>query len=453
MLLLALVGCEDKLDIVPKGQVTLQRVDELELLLNQEYMIGAPPAADLGLVCGETVGMFDQVSAVMAQPNTIKYAHTAWDESVDRAVLSTQDARYNDIYKYISFMNVVVAKMPDAVGDEARKPQLMAEARVMRAYLHWLSACIYAKQYDAATAGEEGGVAYCADADVMAAKNKLTLADTYRHILDDCSDDVIALLPDSRGTNAARGDRAWGCAVRAMVLLQMKRYAEALPYAREAIALRPQMFDRSSIRQSGVWTQRQDEDNVYVYIGAGIRACPFCVMLSLETDKLFEANDFVHRYDVPGWDYQSGESFSGVKGVPCYMGIGAMLSVWSPTSEIMRYVAAECLIRTGRIDEGLALVDEVRRQRVEDAVPLVGTATTEKAAMELLQRAKWIECIATPFNYLDMKRWNSEPAYRRTLRRNLGANGTFTLAPESPLWVMPFPANAVRFNQTLTQYY
>lgn len=449
----ALSACDDKLDIVPKGQVTLQRVDELELLLNQEYMISSPPASDLGVVCGETVGMFDQVSAVMAQPNTSKYALMAWDETVNRAVLTVQDQRYEDIYRYVNYMNVVIEKMPEARGDEARKPQLIAEARVMRAYFHWLAVAIYAKQYDAATADTEGGVAYCTGTDVMEKKAKLTLAETYKRILDDCADDVIDLLPDSRGDNACRGDKAWGNAVRAIVLMQMKRYAEALPYAQKAFAMRPQMFDRSTIKQSGSWTQKQDEANVFVYIGAGIRACPFCVMLSLETDKLFEDNDYVKQYDVPGWDDTAGESYSGIAGVACYMGFGTMLNVWSPTSEQMRYVAAECLIRTGRIDEGLALIDDVRRLRVEDALPFAGTATTEKDAMALLQKAKWIECIATPFNYLDMKRWNSEPDYQRTLKRNLGANGTYTLAPKSPLWVMPFPANAVRFNETLTQNY
>ena len=34
--LAVLTSCEDKLDITPKGKVTLSSVDELELLLNQQ---------------------------------------------------------------------------------------------------------------------------------------------------------------------------------------------------------------------------------------------------------------------------------------------------------------------------------------------------------------------------------------------------------------------------------
>ena len=78
---------------------------------------------------------------------------------------------------------------------------------------------------------------------------------------------------------------------------------------------------------------------------------------------------------------------------------------------------------------------------------------TEAEAMAQLQRAKWIECIATYENFFDCKRWNTEENYRRTITRDIPELGTFTLAPDSPLWIFPFPANAVRYNSSLTQNY
>ena len=138
LLLLLLCACEHQLDIVPKGKVTLGTVGELELLLNQEYMIGGMPSNDLGLICGETLGDFDQVSSVLSQTNTCKYAYMVFNETVDRATLTTKDDRYSSLYKYINYMNTIVEKMDDATGDAARKPAIVAEARVMRAYLHLL---------------------------------------------------------------------------------------------------------------------------------------------------------------------------------------------------------------------------------------------------------------------------------------------------------------------------
>lgn len=457
LLFLLLCSCERQLDIVPKGKVTLGTVDELELLLNQEYQVGDMPADNVGVLCGETMGMFDQVSAVLAQTNTCKYAYMTFDETVDRASLTTQDERYNGLYKYVNYMNVVISGLPGATGDESRKPSLEAEARVMRAYMHWLAACFYARQYDAATAATDGGIAYVTSTDVTEQKQKLTLAEAYESILQDVSDEVIAQLPADRGDNVVRGDRSWGNAVRAMVLMQMKRYAEALPYAEEAIRLRPQMFDRATVKATGTWTQTQSSENNFLYMsGSGVRVSPFAVMLSTETTALFEDGDYVRRYDKPdGWSLPYGKSYSGVEGVPMYMGFGAQCNVYGLTSEQLHLVAAECLIRTGKIPEGLKLIDQVRALRVEDAEPYATThaGASEAEAMVLLQPLKWLEQIATPFNFIDCKRWNSETAYARTITRRIPSQGTYRLAPTSSLWVMPFPLNAVRYNPTLTQNY
>jgi len=446
-----ITSCDNALDITPKGKVTLGSVSELELLLNQEYIMNDEPANSLGILCGETVGMYDQVSTILAQTNTVKYALLACDEKVDRATLTTDDSRYAAFYKYINYMNTVITMMPDASGDESQKPSLVAEARVMRAWLHLLTAVIYARQYDETTADAEGGIAYVTETNVTVQKTKTTLSDTFQQILDDCSDEVIGLLPDDHSDMVMRGDKAWGNAVRAMVLLQMKRYAEALPYAQQAIALRPQMFDRASIKHSGTWTQEQSTDNNFLYMGGATRVSPTMTMLTSDTGKLFETGDYVINYDSPGWSLEYGKTYSGLSGIRMYMGWSAQCNVYGLTSEQLRYVCAECLIRTGKITEGLALVDEVRAMRVENAAP--SAASNEQEAMSLLQKAKFIECVATPFNFMDRKRWNTEPQYQRDVVHNLGTLGKYTLQPESPLWVQPFPVNAVRYNPSLTQNY
>lgn len=450
-MMMAFTACEDQLDITPKGKVTLSTVDELELLLNQEYLFGELPCNSLGILAGESVGAFDQVPAVLSQTNTVKYALLAFDESVDRATLTTSDERYNNIYKYVNYMNTVITKADAATGDASRKTALVAEAKVMRAWLHFLAVVIYARQYDAATAADNGGIAYVMDTKVTEQKTKLSLAETYQRILDDCSDEVISQLPEDHGSQVMRGDRAWGNAVRAMVLFQMKRYAEALPYAQEAIRLRPQMFDRSVIKDTKEWSQDELSYNNFLYMGGAARVSPTMTMLTVEAGKLFEAGDYVINYEKTGWSLDYGKMYSGLDNVRMYMGWSTACNVYGLTSEQLHYVAAECLIRSEKINEGLALVDDVRKLRVEGYTPSSGT--TEQEAMELLQKAKFVEQFGTPFNFFDRKRWNSEATYRKTVTHRLGTYGTYSLSPESPLWVMPFPVNAVRYNPSLTQNY
>lgn len=121
-------------------------------------------------------------------------------------------------------------------------------------------------------------------------------------------------------------------------------------------------------------------------------------------------------------------------------------------SDQLYYIKAECLIRAGQYQAGLDEVNRVREYRIDPAVYQPLTADNEADAMKKMQDAKWIECLFTYNNYFDLKRWNSEEAYRRTITRTI-AGTTYSLSPDSPLWVMPFPPTAVRHNSTLTQNY
>lgn len=113
----------------------------------------------------------------------------------------------------------------------------------------------------------------------------------------------------------------------------------------------------------------------------------------------------------------------------------------------------ESLIRAGKIDEGLDQVDKVRRLRIhpEFYKPFKGTVSTEREAMELLSKAKTVECVLSIENFLDCKRRNSEPAYARDIVHHIDDLGDFTIKANSPLWICPFPMNATNFNSTLTQ--
>lgn len=551
-LALAVTACDDKLDIVPKGQSTLETVDDLSLLLNAEVSLGTP-MTDLGVLCNEDLSMGTNVALTLGQTNTVAYANLTYDESVDRANLTLSDDRYNSAYKAINAMNTIIVKAPDASGDDALRKQIIAEAHIRRAYYHFLLVNLYARQYDSATADTDGGIAYVDNIDPTAVNAKLTLQQTYDRILDDCADDYIAQMP-VEPSSVLRAGQAFGYAVRAKVLMQMKRYSDALPYALKAIELHPTLEDRSTIVEAGDWVLPRTAANNLLYMGSATVA-PFMECLSPETAARFEAGDYVlyHAYqfgmkpgtggdgdddddwgdddddwadddddddlggglgddddygedwakanpdvlakmataakagraalttrpastravcsDVYGgrrvphsalddetldltnkaWNSMFGMMYTGVSGALMYFAMSSWQNCWGITTDRMYYCAAECYIRTGQIQKGIDLINTVRQLRIDadHYVPL--TASTEQEAMALLQDCKWIECIDTYENFFDTKRWNSEPAYARTITRSLSDLGTFSIAPTSKLWVLPFPLNATRINKTLTQ--
>ena len=454
---LAFTACDDKLEITPKGQTTLETVDDLALLLNQEYDLMIMPFSDLGLICDESLGGSESVSEMLSQTKTLNYAYLTYDEKVDRATLSQQDARYEALYKYINYMNVILDKADDASGDNRTRATIKAQAQVLRAYFHYLLVNIYAAQYDPATASKKGGVPYVTDIDVSKRKEKLNLQDTYDHILADCSDEVIAQLPKT-ATDVTHPSQATGNAIRAKVLLQMKKYQEALPYAQAALQLNGQIEDRSTTADNEAWVVAEDSPNNYLIVRATARICPFMETASLETMAKFENGDYVRNYDSMGWSEMFGQMTAGINGCASCFATTACTTAYGINADRTYYLAAECLIRTGKIREGLALVDKVRNMRVEDCQNFTDLydegGMSEKEAMQLLQKAKWIECLGSYENFFDCKRWNSEEGYKQTITRNLGEDlGSYSISPESSLWVLPFPSNAVRYNPTLTQNY
>lgn len=327
----------------------------------------------------------------------------------------------------------------------------------MRAYLHWLAVNIYAAQYDEATAEDAGGIAYVTDIDVFKQKNKQTIAEVYEQILEDCSDANIARLPDV-APNVSRGGKAWGNAVRAKVLMQMKKYTEALPYALKSLEYNGIIEDRST-----GWSLPQHVQSNLMYIVGIVPGLPVGEVLSVETVGLFEPGDYVKDYTEGmmgdgSWSSMFGMMMGGVMGCAMYFDFSdVFVNAYGITSDRMYYTAAECYIRTGKIDEGLELVDRVRARRIEGYEPFEGTAADEKAAMELLQKAKWIECLSTYENFFDCKRWNTENDYKRTITRDFmtmdGSSYSYSLTPDSPLWIFPFPGDACSHNPSLTQNY
>lgn len=456
---LCCTACDDKLDIVPLGKTTLSSLSDLETLLNQTprlYMDNN----EYEILCNDLYCKWDGLPENLSNPNSIIYALITYDETVDRANLVTSSTMYENLYELINYMNVVISKAPEATGDDAKRTQIIAEARVLRAWYHFLLVNMYAKQYDAATAGELGGIPYVDNTDVSEQKTKRTVAEVYERMLEDCSDEVLAGLVQTHVSDPCRFGLDFGYGVRARVLFQMKRYEEALQYATRALQVNNTLEDRSTVKNTSTWTLTETAQNNYYIIWSDNSNLGdfYGVAISPDVAALISPDDYVNKYyNVSGtkaWDtpYQvlpEGSLQCSVSDIK--------YNLFGIRSETMYYLAAECQIRLGNIAAGLQQVDRVQALRIENYQALAPQASTlsERQAMKLLQDAKRVEFIGCFDNFCDRKRWNSEADYAETIVRDLGPDygGTYSLRPDSPLWVFPFPQNAVLHNSSLTQNY
>lgn len=240
----------------------------------------------------------------------------------------------------------------------------------------------------------------------------------------------------------------------------MKRYAEALPFALKALSYNDNMADRRDIVETGEWAVEEIEPFNIFYIPTGM-GYPWGEMLTTEMLSQYEPGDIVMEYAEdwgdPVWDTSYGERRSGVKGCKVCGSFSLEWNNWGVTVERLMYVAAECQIRTGKINDAMETINKVRRMRIAPDVYEDKSASTEEEAMAILMPCKRVENIATYENFFDDKRRNTEPSYRKTIVRDMvlttGENLRFELSPDSKLWIFPFPLSATRHNKTLTQNY
>lgn len=94
----SLLAASCDMDIVPKGQSTLQKTTDLELMLNSKTISGRPHET-LGLVVNEGYGSgFTTIKKQIEAENTLTAIYLTYNENVDRGALATKDNTYGDLY-------------------------------------------------------------------------------------------------------------------------------------------------------------------------------------------------------------------------------------------------------------------------------------------------------------------------------------------------------------------
>ena len=139
---LALGACSDFTEIDKKGKNILNRVEDLDLLLNYEYYISA---SDIRIVVNDGYPGITNIPNLLNESiKTLNGIYTSWDETADRVALTTSDDTYSGLYQIIGQVaNPVLQNVDEAAGDRAMADRLKAEALVLRAWCHYCLVNIY----------------------------------------------------------------------------------------------------------------------------------------------------------------------------------------------------------------------------------------------------------------------------------------------------------------------
>ena len=444
---LMLTGCNDYLDIKPKGEKIPKTVTDYETLLNYESVQKVSDTYPTYLT--------DDVYL----PDVAQGTATPGLNSVDQSILNlylfkkdvfgeAQDdgfwfASYNRIYYY----NTVIDNIMDAEGpSEQQKHSIRAEASISRAleYLYLVNG--YAKHYDVRTADTDPGVPLVLDEDIS--KKDLVRAsvkDVYAQIQSDLQA-ALPNLPAQPKGNAFRASKAAGYGILAKMYLYMGNYAEALKAANAVLEMNNSLLDlkkytvvkvQSSIGRTNVPQDIDNPENIY------IKFAPYVYGLS---SKVFGSDELISLFSEDDMRLQ-------IYFTKNFRNIPTDKYVWAPylranlavSSPEIYLIAAECEAREGSVERAMSLINKLRDNRIKNNTPLVATDRSD-ALQKVLEERRRELAMSGMVRYIDLKRLNQDSQSAKTVT-HVTSEGTFTLELNSPLYVLPIPAKVMRFNK------
>ena len=442
-----LTGCNDYLDIKPKGEKIPKTVTDYETLLNYESVQKVSDTYPTYLT--------DDVYL----PDVAQGTATPGLNSVDQSILNlylfkkdvfgeAQDdgfwfASYNRIYYY----NTVIDNIMNAEGpSEQQKHSIRAEALISRAleYLYLVNG--YAKHYDVRTAETDPGVPLILDEDIS--KKDLVRAsvkDVYAQIQSDLQA-ALPNLPVQPKGNAFRASKAAGYGILAKMYLYMGNYTEALKAANEVLAINNSLLDlkkyavvkvQSSIGRTNVPQDIDNPENIY------IKFAPYVYGLS---SKVFGSDELISLFSEDDMRLQ-------IYFTKNFRNIPTDKYVWAPylranlavSSPEIYLIAAECEAREGSVERAMTLINKLRDNRIKNNTDVVATDRND-ALQKVLEERRRELAMSGMVRYIDLKRLNQESQFAKTVTHVTG-EGTFSLEPNSPLYVLPIPAKVMRFNK------
>ncbi|MFT4205314.1 MAG: RagB/SusD family nutrient uptake outer membrane protein [Chitinophagaceae bacterium] len=436
-------SCEKFIDVLPKGTKIPTTFSDYEALLRDEYTSHTANVA-------QALNLRNDVFQTSANLNYDKLtaANYFWDEDADRIALNNSgEITYYRGYAAISNANLIInyaLGATDATSDQIQ--ELIAQAKVLRAFNYNQLVNYYADTYESANAATKLSVPLILSPDIGAPYTQVTIAALYDFMLKD----IEEAIPNLKATSATILHPNLGAAypLRARIYLEMQNYSEALAASNEALKYNDQLYDwtayyatyKAKIEQAGIYNINPTPmgfdyiENYYFRHGSSAYTGRES---SLRVDRAsrFENGDarFASRWKLrtvgnDSYFYSITSGFFNVGGLT--------------TTEVY-LIKAECQARANNVSGALTTLDLVRKKRIftNDFNPSVATTVVE--AVKLIQRTKQNETILGIVPFADTRRLNKDADYKVTFTKTENGQQK-SLAPDSHLWTMPFPLGAIK---------
>lgn len=228
-------GCDDFLDESPRGNAIAETTEEYEKLFNDSQGFNMYLAEQYYALWKSddlifTDDCYNTIAMASSFPTSIQAA-IEYKDKIYRDDETTPE--WERITQMLYSYNVIANGVPTAKGSDADKKHLLAEARVCRAYMHFLLAQWYAMPYNENTAATEKAIPIVTKADTQIMYyERATVKELYEWIITEMEE----ACPDlkERTEHRMRCYKSTGYALLGKVYFHMSQYNKALVALRQA---------------------------------------------------------------------------------------------------------------------------------------------------------------------------------------------------------------------------
>lgn len=456
---LGFTACDDYVDITPTGKKTVDSTETYYELVAYPNRCYYPTAFAL-----LSDNAWSKESNIIGnEDKTFDGINMTFNENANRLTLADNNL-YENCYDYILRSNIVISGIDNSTGSDSLKHLAKAEAKMMRAWDHFVLVNTFAKAYNPSTAATDGGIAIMDKYDLEASPAKSSVADVYTFILKDINES-LPLLQNTPAT-VYHPSKAFGYALKALVCLFHHDWSDAKEAATQSLALNNSLIDYVALEKAGgpmkVATYAKGgnpEVLNYAYQGSYSDNPAYTYgMISPELVTLYGSND--ERLNL----------FFKTTGNSVYYfdeGSGAALWNTSLTYTKFQYMAvglrtaevylilAEAEARLGYIKEATEVLNQLRVKRIKGDEATLAQPSTQKEMVQAVINERRKELLFGFHRYWDLKRLNVEADYAKTITRTFPivtatTQHTYTLSPDSRLYVIPFPEDVRAKNTNIT---
>lgn len=443
------VSCKKYLDIKPKGAFIPEKTSDYRLLLDattaNEKSNGFFTTYGMDVMLDDDMSI-NPFSLTYYNANALSAFRFAEHIYLDYESDKDWEAMYNQVYT----TNLVIAQVMDSKGGtDALKRQLMAEAKVHRAYAYFILVNLYAKQYTVATAAADPGVPIRKGLDFEELLPRASVAEVYSFISEDLTSAIpdLPATPDAAATNRPVKPTAFSLLAKAALF--KNDAAAAYANADSSLKYYHTLVDYNTLPPNAAYPDVLQYPNNFqnketLVEKTGPMLSPVCYASATLLEMYDAANDL--RYGT----YFFNDAAFG-------LGFGRFSNEWSgrqpakgPSVPETYLIRAESSARLGNAGNAMADVNLLRSMRYRTGSNYTLSAGSPAEALTIVKAERRREMAFRGSRWFDIRRYNALDNDGITITHTL-SDGTFVVAPNSNRSTLPIGRKYIALNPEIIQ--